>query len=190
MFSNTKARKNLRVIDTTIYPEYKNVQECFLSERIPLSTHFDLNKVRNTDTLLKFMLPNIDNFVNFMIKYDLRKDDTIVCYDKTDMSHSSRVWWMLNIFGYKNVHVLNGGFQNWSNHSYPVSRHKKPLPSRNTAARSSDFDVELDKERIRNFDEMNRISFYIENNMCLNQIVDCRPLDEFNLEIDPLINGK
>ena len=48
-------------------------------------------------------------------------DSVIVCYDDTVYS-ASRTWWQLRYMGYENVCVLNGGYQEWCEKGYPVSR--------------------------------------------------------------------
>lgn len=47
----------------------------------------------------------------------------IVIYSAdNDTKHAARLWWTLNeLYGHKNVQILNGGFQAWTARSYDIS---------------------------------------------------------------------
>ena len=49
-----------------------------------------------------------------MEKFDVRINDTIVCYDSVNMYAAPRASWMLRAFGAKNVLVLDGAYQKWA----------------------------------------------------------------------------
>lgn len=50
----------------------------------------------------------------------IKMDSEIVFYD--DMTYSSaRAWWELKHMGFKNVYILNGGYEEWKKLNFPVS---------------------------------------------------------------------
>jgi thiosulfate/3-mercaptopyruvate sulfurtransferase len=55
-----------------------------------------------------------------MKKIDMRKSDTIVCYDKAGMLSAPRAYWMLRNFGAPNVYLLNGAYKKWEDEGKPV----------------------------------------------------------------------
>lgn len=55
-----------------------------------------------------------------MRNMDVRINDTIVCYDKSDMLCAPRAFWMLKVFGASNVFILNGTFSKWKNENRPT----------------------------------------------------------------------
>jgi thiosulfate/3-mercaptopyruvate sulfurtransferase len=51
----------------------------------------------------------------------IHADDLVVLYDDDDHMFASRLWWVMQYFGLKNVKVLNGGWKNWCACGYEVS---------------------------------------------------------------------
>lgn len=46
----------------------------------------------------------------------------IVVYDGTQLVDAARVFWTLEVYGFKNVKVLDHGFNYWLNKNYPISQ--------------------------------------------------------------------
>ena len=55
------------------------------------------------------MLPNSQEFGKLISNLDLKKEYDIVLYDDFGVIGACRVYWMLKIFGFKNVYILDGG---------------------------------------------------------------------------------
>jgi len=51
----------------------------------------------------------------------LTTDSKIVVYDNGDFFDAARLFWALEVYGFKNVKLLNTGYDNWDFSSYPVS---------------------------------------------------------------------
>jgi thiosulfate/3-mercaptopyruvate sulfurtransferase len=45
---------------------------------------------------------------------------TIVVYDGAGLFAAPRVWWMLRVFGARDVHILDGGMPKWRSENRPV----------------------------------------------------------------------
>jgi thiosulfate/3-mercaptopyruvate sulfurtransferase len=48
-------------------------------------------------------------------------DKSIVVYDTGIFFDAARLFWTLEVYGFKNVKILNSGFKEWSENSYPTS---------------------------------------------------------------------
>lgn len=51
----------------------------------------------------------------------LKIDDHIVIYDDGTIFDASRVFWALEVYGFKNVKLLNGGYEQWKQLGYPLT---------------------------------------------------------------------
>ena len=45
----------------------------------------------------------------------------VVLYDEWDNHFATRLWWVMDYYGYQNVQLLDGGWQAWVTHGYPIS---------------------------------------------------------------------
>lgn len=57
----------------------------------------------------------------------VNKDDYIITYEDAlnkRFGASTRTWYLLKLFGHKNVSVLNGGFDAWKKEGYAVDNEK------------------------------------------------------------------
>lgn len=55
----------------------------------------------------------IEKFAETLSKLGISEDSHIIVYDdKNGANAAARAWWMLRSFGFENVQVLDGGFQN------------------------------------------------------------------------------
>jgi len=46
---------------------------------------------------------------------------TVVAYDEWGSMFATRLWWVLRYYGFDNVKILDGGWQNWVSSGFPVS---------------------------------------------------------------------
>ena len=67
-------------------------------------------------------LPEIDVFAQKLARMGIVKDETlVVAYDDSRFAFAARLWWLLRYLGHEKVAVLDGGWQEWLKHDYPVS---------------------------------------------------------------------
>ncbi|UPQ74533.1 sulfurtransferase [Chryseobacterium nepalense] len=58
-------------------------------------------------------LPGIEKFAETLSELGISEKSHIIIYDdKNGANAAARAWWMLKAFGFENVQVLDGGFQN------------------------------------------------------------------------------
>lgn len=46
---------------------------------------------------------------------------TVVAYDEWGSIFATRLWWVLRYYGFDNVRILDGGWQNWVSQGFPIS---------------------------------------------------------------------
>ncbi|MGQ0512399.1 MAG: sulfurtransferase [Betaproteobacteria bacterium] len=74
-------------------------------------------------------LPELDAFIAWMGRQGLKPSDTIVCYDGSNGSMASRLWWMLRWAGHDAVAVLDGGLARWVKEGRPVTSEAPSFPA-------------------------------------------------------------
>ena len=78
-------------------------------------------------------LPDLDVLAQKFASMGIVKDKTlVVAYDDSRMAFASRLWWLLRYLGHDRVALLDGGWNDWIKHDYPVT---KAIPK----AKSGDF---------------------------------------------------
>jgi thiosulfate/3-mercaptopyruvate sulfurtransferase len=122
LIKNDKYKNNLSILDCSWFlpTENKNGRELFNSEKIPYSKFFDIDEIADKSTNLPHMFPTQEILIKNVKELDIRKNDIIVCYDRSGIFSSPRVWFTLKLFGAKNVAVLNGGYPKWIKENLPV----------------------------------------------------------------------
>ena len=66
-------------------------------------------------------------FQNLARKLSLDIDDNLVIYDDGVFFDAARVFWTLEVYGFKKVKLLNGGFDRWANNKLPISKDVKKV---------------------------------------------------------------
>ncbi|WP_326981439.1 sulfurtransferase [Chryseobacterium sp. MYb264] len=107
--------ENLIILDARVG---KEVHHNYLSKHIKGAKFIDLDKNlaeigENAAFGGRHPLPSIEKFAETLSNLGISEDSHIVVYDdKNGSNAAARVWWMLKSFGFNNVQVLDGGFQN------------------------------------------------------------------------------
>jgi thiosulfate/3-mercaptopyruvate sulfurtransferase len=58
-------------------------------------------------------LPAPQAFIAFLSRHGVMHDSTIVAYDDVGGQFASRLWWLARWVGFTNVHLLDGGINQW-----------------------------------------------------------------------------
>ncbi|HVH20943.1 MAG TPA: 3-mercaptopyruvate sulfurtransferase, partial [Pseudonocardia sp.] len=107
----------------------------FLAGHIPGAVRIDIETVRDTGSALPHMLPGPAEFAAAMGDLGIAEDMTIVVYDGAGLFSAPRVWWMLTVFGARDVRILDGGYPAWLSGGHPVERGgPRPRPARRFTA--------------------------------------------------------
>jgi 3-mercaptopyruvate sulfurtransferase SseA len=96
-------------------------------------------------------------------------DDFIVLYDDAGTLFSARVWWVMRSFGFRNVCVLNGGWNEWIRSKGDVEFGlKKVEPGKIDDLKFNQDGSVVDLKEMQNLVEKGE-----------TQIIDSRPWDEY-----------
>jgi thiosulfate/3-mercaptopyruvate sulfurtransferase len=74
-------------------------------------------------------------------KLGLDVNDKIVIYDDGTFFDASRLFWTLEVYGFKNVRLLNGGYEEWEELELPISRET-------TLPKSSNYIASIDNKKL------------------------------------------
>jgi thiosulfate/3-mercaptopyruvate sulfurtransferase len=71
-----------------------------------------------------------DKMQDILRQKGLDVSNNIVVYDNGSFFDASRLFWTLEVYGFKNVKLLNGGYDEWSTFEFPISKKAiTPTPS-------------------------------------------------------------
>ncbi|SMP03916.1 sulfurtransferase [Chryseobacterium profundimaris] len=107
--------ENLVILDARVG---KDVYRNYLDKHIKGARFIDLDKDlaeigENAAFGGRHPLPGIEKFAETLSELGISEKSHIVIYDdKNGANAAARAWWMLKAFGFENVQVLDGGFQN------------------------------------------------------------------------------
>jgi thiosulfate/3-mercaptopyruvate sulfurtransferase len=120
--NDEKYKTRLSILDCSWFlpTDNKYGKDLFNIDKIPNSKFFDIDEVCDKSINLPHMFPKLDDFIKNAKELDIRKNDFIVCYDRSGIFSSPRVWLTLKLFGAKNVAVLNGGYPKWLKDQMPI----------------------------------------------------------------------
>src|SRR5260370_1439676 len=114
---------DLRIVDGTFtLPGVKPTgRELYDARHIPGAVFFDIDEIADEHNPLPHMLPSPEKFAARMRKLGLGDGHKIVVYDSAGLSSAARPWWMLRVFGHRDVAILDGGLPKWQAEGRPVT---------------------------------------------------------------------
>ena len=114
---------DLVVIDASWYLATMNRDGAaeYAQAHIQGAVFFDIEEISDHSTPLPHMLPTSEQFAQAMGRLGISETMRAVVYDGHGLFSAARVWWMLRIFGMKQVAVLDGGLPAWKAAGLPVS---------------------------------------------------------------------
>ncbi len=110
---------SLRIVDT-------RPGERYAMGHIPGARHFNVYGV-NCDDSSEATLKNFFSMWAFLLgNRGVGFENVIVFYDDVLGHTSARGFWMLELFGHKDVHVLDGGYSAWERAGFETTRDAQP----------------------------------------------------------------
>ena len=115
-------KPDLVVVDASWYlpTQNRSGHAEYLAGHIPGAVFFDLDKIADPASDLPHTLPSAADFAAAVGKLGIAADKRIVVYDGAGVVTAPRAWWMLRLFGVKDVAVLDGGYPAWIAGRNPV----------------------------------------------------------------------
>lgn len=154
-------------------------EELYRESHLPGAFYFDLDKQLSGPVKKhggRHPLPNVDDFKHELEKVGIDHAKTVIVYDGGEGAFASRFWWILTYFGHEEVYILNGGFKEWVEAGYPVT---KEIPN----SSPSHFEVKLKGDMLATYEEVKAIVDKGEKSPIL---IDSREEKRYLGEIEPL----
>ncbi len=105
-------------------------------------------------------------------------EDTLIVYDDRALCEAARLWWILKVYGFNKVKLLNGGYSTWLADGHIRTPEVKPITPAAFKLDSSNFDFSIHG----NLDEVELwVKRAVEKGT--PKIIDTRTKEEFNGEI-------
>ncbi|MEN4701495.1 3-mercaptopyruvate sulfurtransferase [Pantoea agglomerans] len=168
--------KRLQVLDARLLPPgmeaVRDIQAEYLAGHLPDAPYFDIEAVSDHTSPYPHMLPRAESFAVAMRELGVSSDKHLVVYDEGNLFSAPRAWWMLKTFGVAQVSILAGGLQGWKEAGFALATGEVNLPE-------GEFEAHADESRVKRLTDVLLISH--EGGA---QIIDARPANRFNAEVD------
>ena len=100
--------ENIKIIDFRKSEEYK-------AGHIPNALNVWRPDIEDKTYPYKGMVATKDTLENVISGLGIRPDDIIIIYDDKGLCDAARLWWVLKIYNFNKVKLLNGGWTDWKN---------------------------------------------------------------------------
>ena len=160
---------DVRIVDGTYFmPESgRNAKAEYQACHIPGALFFDIDEIADSGSDLPHMLPPPEKISSRMRALGLGDGNRIVVYDAHGLMSAARVWWMMRVFGHRDVAILDGGLPKWL-------AEKRPIEDLPPAPRQRHFTATYNHTLVREVDQMlANVASGAE------QVVDARPAARF-----------
>ncbi|WP_230534594.1 3-mercaptopyruvate sulfurtransferase [Microvirga roseola] len=164
---------DLVVVDGSWYlpTQNRDPQAEYLEGHIPGAVRFDIDTVKDTASPLPHMLPSPEDFARIVGDMGISEDMRIVVYDGAGLFAAPRVRWTFQVFGARNVLILEGGLPAWKAEGRPIETGPQRPRTQRRFETSFNFAVIADASDVQ--DALRSGSA---------QVVDARPADRFRGE--------
>ncbi|SDR52485.1 thiosulfate/3-mercaptopyruvate sulfurtransferase [Rhizobiales bacterium GAS113] len=139
----------------------------YLTAHIPGAVHFDIEEISDHFSPLPHMIPTPEQFARQMGELGIGDRMTLVVYDGAGLGSAPRVWWMLRVFGARDVRILDGGLPKWLSEGRPT---EAGLVKRAAASFTTHFNASAVADRAR-------VSEALETGKA--QVIDARSAERF-----------
>lgn len=154
--------KKTKIIEVSWGPAIKSYNK----GHVPTSFHIDTNSVEPPP---KWMLKSDEKLEKFANKYGFSKNDSVILTSQDQMA-AYRLAVVLRYIGLKDVRVLNGGNEAWTDAGYKLSKEGK-----NYTSNKKDVDFSFDKDMIMSIKDLQK---ELKDNNSF-QLIDNRTWDEY-----------
>jgi thiosulfate/3-mercaptopyruvate sulfurtransferase len=120
-------------------------RENYYRGHLPGAVFFDIDDIAAPGTSLPHMIPSADLFAQKIGAIGVGDGDKVVVYDSAGLSSAGRAWWMLRLFGHRDVALLDGGLPKWQTEGRPLTTVVPASALRHFTAR---FDPSLMRDKV------------------------------------------
>ena len=163
-------KPDLVLIDATWHmpTEKRSGRAEFLAGHIPGAVFFDQDGIVDPESELPHTLLSPELFAAAVGALGVAADKRIVVYDTYGVRTSPRVWWMLRLYGAKDVSVLDGGYPAWL-------EGERPVETGESTRLGTHFEADAKLEAIAKVEDVERAL----DRGSATQVVDARPSARF-----------
>jgi thiosulfate/3-mercaptopyruvate sulfurtransferase len=115
--------------------EGRDLHAEYRAGHVPGAVIFDIDEIADHATDLPHMLPTPEAFAAAMHELGVSDASRIVVYGSDELLGASRVWWMLRLFGARDVRILAGGLSKWKAERRPLEQGEVRREPQNFAVR-------------------------------------------------------
>lgn len=135
---------DLRIVDASrhLADAGRDPEGEYLAAHIPGAVFMDLGELVDPAATVDNTLPSAERFASYTQTLGLGDGSRIVVYDDSAIKSATRAWFMLKLFGARDVAVLDGGIAKWRAEGRPLASGKETLRHRH-------FTVWSDPKRVR-----------------------------------------
>ena len=105
------------------YPEWG--EQVYQQSHIPGAYYLNLDRDLSSAVQQRggrHPLPDSNLLAQKLAQMGIVKNETlVVAYDDSRFAFASRLWWLLRYMGHNSVALLDGGWNEWIKHDYPIS---------------------------------------------------------------------
>jgi thiosulfate/3-mercaptopyruvate sulfurtransferase len=102
--------------------------ELYENLHIPNAILCDVSDLSDSLSPFPHQAPSAEDFIKKIQKLGISPHKHIVCYSFGPIPAAPRIWWLLRLFGFQNVSVLNTSLSSWEKNNFPVSSQKYTPP--------------------------------------------------------------
>jgi len=121
------------------------------------------------------LLPESKAIAEWAAEQGLTSQSTVVVYDEGKSTAAARALWVLNVFGFNEVHWLNGGFYHWQQNGGDVTTDIPALPEKTDRQK-----LLIDRNLVLTLEEVSDSLARPRPENPKRQAVDARSAAEFN----------
>ena len=167
---------DLQIVDARMAPAgqemLRDMHGEYLAGHLPEAPFFDIEQLSDRHSPYPHMMPRAETFAVAMRELGIDADKHLIVYDEGNLFSAPRAWWMLRAFGAEQVSILAGGLAGWKEAGYALQTGEVKLPE-------AEFEAHYNHELVKSITDVLLIS-----HEGTAQIVDARPADRFNGEVD------
>lgn len=99
-------------------------REAYAADHIPGAVYLDLEQDLSApkgEHGGRHPLPDVQALARTLGNAGISNDTTVIAYDDQGGAYASRLWWLLQYMGHKQVYILDGTYSQWKAAGYPVT---------------------------------------------------------------------
>lgn len=171
--ANEIGASDLRILDASNHlPDAgRDARAEYEAGHIPGAVFMDLASLVDANSPVPSALPRPEQFAARMQALGVGDGSRIVIYDDSDVKTSGRAWFMLTLFGARNVAILDGGLAKWTAEGRPLESDEPQFGERHFTARPAEAKVR------------NKAQVLANTNSRAEQLVDAREAGRFTGEL-------